>query len=168
MAETTHDVPSPTSKLSWGPIVWKIFHMMAEISTKAEVLPLWKKWIHQTTEILPCEKCRVHLRQYLRTHTFIRVLPITRPKDFIRDHVRNELFKLHNHVNAETEKPQYTMEQYRETYCNKTKSETLLETLNLFKDLETTWLRMEYFHFRQLDFAHWKGSFTLLRAMLLT
>ena len=154
------------SKQYWGPIVWRIFHLLSEISDKHEVIPLWKKWFGQTADIMPCEKCRVHLHQYLRTHPFLKLQSFKRPQEAVRNHVREEIMKLHNYVNEDTGKPVFTQDKYLETYGAKTRQEILLETQNLLQDLESAWLPMEYFLLRKGEYAHWKNSFVLLRAIL--
>jgi hypothetical protein len=93
-------------------------------------LPLWKNWFAQTSQIMPCEKCRQHLQQYLRANAFIRAKSAYKKGEPVRAHVRHELLQLHNHVNKNTGKPLFTDEQYAERYRQKQKPEILLETQN--------------------------------------
>jgi len=155
-----------TSKHYWGPILWQIFHLLAEISVKPEVLPLWKNWFILTSRIMPCEKCRLHLQQYMRSNTFINMKSPYKKGEPIRTYVREELLKLHNHVNTNTGKPVFTEEQYAEKYGQKQRTEILLETQNYLTELETIWLSMDFFKTRKREFQIWKRSFFMLRALL--
>ena len=74
--------------------------------------------------------------------------------------------KLHNHVNETTGKPIFTKDQYAEKYGAKQKATILLETQNCFNELEVAWLSMDFFKTRIYDFAAWKRSFVMLRALL--
>jgi hypothetical protein len=154
------------SKHYWGPILWRMFHLLSEISDKPEVLPLWRRWFQQTADLMPCQKCRLHLHEYLRTHSFLVLQSIRQPRERVRNHVRDEIFKLHNHVNAETGKPTFPFETYLEMYGAKSRPEILLETQNCLQDLERAWLSMEVFRLRNRDYANWKQTFVLLRALL--
>jgi len=170
MADTNPAGPnladSKNNKLQWGPILWQIFHLLAEISDKPEVLPLWKNWFAQTSRIMPCEKCRQHLQQYLRANAFIRAKSAYKKGEPVRAHVRQELLQLHNHVNQNTGKPAFTTEQYTEKYGQKQKPEILLETKNCLQELEKIWLPLDFFKLRKREFATWKRSFVMLYALL--
>ena len=155
-----------TSRMYWGPLLWRMFHLMAELSDKHEVLMLWKKWFQQTAEIMPCEKCRLHLRQYLQTNSFIVLhIPSSNPTT-IQNHIRDEIMKLHNHVNANTGKAMFTLDQHAEIYGKKTRSEILLETQDIMNELEASLQLAQHVQMRRHEFSMWKGSFIRIRLLL--
>ena len=154
------------SKLYWGPLLWQIFHLLAEISDKADVLPIWRSWFDQTANIMPCEKCRVHLRHYLRTNPFILLFPPSKNKILIKNHVQQEIMNLHNHVNASTGKPIFTMEQYNEKYGVKKKNDILLEVKDAMNRLEDSWQNIDYITMRKHEYNLWKRSLMLLQSMV--
>ena len=84
----------------WGPPLWYKLHMKTfdypEIATyKEKVLAI--KYFKEVEKLLPCEKCRVHYRQNLKSN------PIEYHVD-TRDELVRWLIDLHNKVNAQTGK----------------------------------------------------------------
>ena len=110
---------------------------------------------------MPCEKCRSHLRSYLQNHTFIKFQnPLTTDGKEVRDHIRSELFKLHNHVNKNTIKPLCTSQEYDACYRNKRRSETLLEVQKLMAEIESSWLSIQYIQLNKGEYIEWKNYYT--------
>jgi len=91
----------------WGPPLWYKLHMKTfdypEVATyKEKVLAI--KYFKEVEKLLPCVKCRVHYRQYLKAS----------PIEYHVD-TRNELVRwlidLHNKVNAQTGKRIFSYEE---------------------------------------------------------
>ena len=157
---------STKSKDYWGPRLWRMFHLLAEISDRADVSAQWRKWFVQTSNIMPCEKCRAHLRTYLRFNKFIRFQnPLTNAKT-VRDHIRAEIFKLHNHANANAEKPAFAEEDLAKAYGEKTRNEILLETQTILGEVERHWLSLDFFKTRHQEWLSWKGTCIMIMALL--
>lgn len=87
----------------WGPHAWAFIHLMI-ISEKEPLdksrLKYYKQFFDLLTNLLPCEKCRLHLKDNL-----------TKLKDITKIKSKKELFNwsvdLHNMVNKITNKPEY-------------------------------------------------------------
>jgi hypothetical protein len=118
-------VPAPDfpTNSSWGPILWKILHGLAEkygmlvskMYEKDQQLT-WPRFIEQTLKILPCEECREHYEIYLRQNN-PSVLKNLVPAD-AATWIQNFFFKLHNEVNERNEKPVFDFANLHETYMN--------------------------------------------------
>ena len=153
-----------SSKNYWGPRVWKVFHFLSEVSDRKDVSLLWRNWIKHTAEIMPCEKCRSHLRSYLQTHTFIKFQnPLTTNGKEARNHIRGELFKLHNHANIHTNKPIFTQQEYDNVYKSiKSRKAILLEVQKLMGEIETSWLSIQYINLNKGEYTEWKNHYSKL------
>lgn len=84
----------------WGPPLWYKLHMMTfsypEVATyKDRVLAI--KYFKEVEKLLPCEKCKVHYRNNLKSN------PIQYNVD-TRDELVRWLIDLHNKVNVQTGK----------------------------------------------------------------
>ena len=167
---TEHAVPgivSPKSKEYWGPKIWRLFHLLTEVSDRNDVLLIWKRWIRQTGEIMPCEKCRIHLRQYLRLQPFLTFKdPAKHNGAKTRDYIRSELMTLHNDVNKRTGKPTFSAAQYQETYSKGTKQEILLEAKSLMSELDATLVSLDFMKLKMGEYHEWKNSYALLLALV--
>lgn len=133
------DNPGPSDKLQWGPRLWRLLHYMAEVSDRRDIIPLWQKWIHATASIMPCERCRLHLKQYLQTHI---VIPLVNPSLIrgadVRIGIRMAMFQLHNDVNIHLGKESIPYEQL-EMYSGLSREETLNRIRTLFQELKESW-----------------------------
>jgi len=161
------DLPKK-SKDFWGPRLWRMFHLLAEISDRGDVSGLWRKWFTQTANIMPCEKCRKHLREFIRFKPFIRFQDPTKNKEKVRDHIRTEILNLHNHVNTNIGKPVFTEEDLANEYGGKTRQrhEILLETQIILGEIEQHWLSLEFFKTRNQEWLSWKGTCIMILALL--
>jgi len=107
----------------WGPILWKLFHTLAEWSDRRDIVYRWKRVMDLTSTTLPCETCRRHMQLYLRSHSIFVRSADSAPKPAMRRvrgvavqtsvkgwipatglevkyAVRKGIWKFHNHVNA--------------------------------------------------------------------
>jgi hypothetical protein len=90
-----------TSKVYWGPRLWQIFHHLAEISNRRDMMMMWNILMRLTSAVMPCEQCRFHLANYMKMHTFVRFTKIHLVTgEMVRLRARTELYNLHNDVNT--------------------------------------------------------------------
>ena len=155
------------SKLYWGPRVWRLFHALAEISNRRDVLGIWNTVLMTTAESIPCAQCRTHFNAYLRSNpiTFVkRSILITGSQ--VRDKIRNELWKFHNVVNKSTGKEEKSIDILVEQYGAKTRNELLLEAQGLVNELKGIWEPMVHKQIRARAFHDWKRALYLLLLVL--
>ena len=116
-------IPAPDfpTNCSWGPILWKILHGLADkygkltskIFEKDEEV-VWPRFIEQTAKILPCEECREHYGAYIKENNpiIVKTLPLTERATWIQ----NFYFNLHNQVNERNNKPLFALADLHTTY----------------------------------------------------
>lgn len=90
-------------KTWWGPAVWTMIHVVALFYPDRydkEVAKHFRAFIFSLTRLLPCQECRIHLRQNLEVHD-----PI---ENYFQNNERLFLWtwKLHNRVNRMLRKPE--------------------------------------------------------------
>ena len=166
VAPATTEIPT-YSKLYWGPRVWRLFHTLAEISNRRDVLGIWYTVLMTTAESMPCAQCRTHFSAYLRANpiTFVkRGMLITGPQT--RDKIRNELWKFHNVVNKSTGKEEKSIDILLEQHGAKTRNELLLEAQSLVNELKGIWEPLVYKQIRAKAFHDWKRALYLLLLVL--
>jgi hypothetical protein len=166
LAPVVTEIPT-YSKLYWGPLVWRLFHTLAEISNRRDVLGIWNMVLAATAECMPCAQCRMHFGSHLRTHpmTFVkRSILITGPQ--ARDKIRNELWSFHNIVNKRTGKEEKSIDILFEQYGAKTRNELLLEAQNLANELKKLWEPHVHKQIKAKAFHDWKRTLQLLITVL--
>ena len=98
----------------WGPHGWYFLHSITlaypDNPTENDKT-IYKNFFESLKDILPCDKCRVHFNQTLMTYP-------------IENHLQNKesLFKwlvdVHNRVNIDNDKREYTYDEITELYEN--------------------------------------------------
>ena len=116
--------PLPLKKAGyeWGPLLWSVFHILAEWSDRRDIVYRWKHMMELTAITIPCELCRRHMQEYIRGNSiFVRPIETSGPKVMVRrfrgvvpptvkgwipakgeevkQAVRKGMWKFHNHVN---------------------------------------------------------------------
>lgn len=155
------------SKLYWGPRVWKLFHTLAEVSNRRDVLGMWHMVLAATADSMPCAQCRTHFSAYLRANpmTFVkRGILITGPQ--ARDKIRTELWKFHNVVNKSTGKEEASIDILLEQYGAKTRNELLLEAQRLVGEVKGLWEPLLYKQISPKAFHEWKRALQTLLLVL--
>ncbi len=94
-----------TNKTEWGPVVWRLLHAIADISSRKDIYLLWSAVLRHTAHVLPCDACRIHMKEYLQTHSFVPKTWITQTGKQNRDQIRVWIHTFHNSVNARLGKP---------------------------------------------------------------
>lgn len=161
-------VITKSSRHYWGPLIWKTFHLLSEISDRTDISLLWKKWIKQTAVIMPCERCRRHLDHHLRMNPFINHTdPLSMSGYQTQIYIRNEIMRLHNTVNIHIGKPVFTQYDYEQMYIkNRTRESILLESSNLMSELDNIFVNLEYIKANKYIYNLWKKSYTMLASLL--
>jgi hypothetical protein len=113
-------VPQYPETADWGPILWTIFHGLAEKAGRAP-LPAdevreWQRLLKLTADMLPCEKCRVHFSAFLKANpsTALNTLPYKQ----LRIWIRSWFYTLHNEINVANGKEEFPFDQLASTYAN--------------------------------------------------
>ena len=110
----------------WGPHGWIFLHSVTMNYPKEptnEDKTLYRNFFSSLKRVLPCEKCAYHYKQHINDD------PIE-PALESRNTLVRWLIKIHNKVNEDLGKPQYTYEQVIEEYkykmMNMDRDETLI------------------------------------------
>jgi FAD-linked sulfhydryl oxidase len=110
----------------WGPHGWIFLHSVTMNYPKEptnEDKTLYRNFFSSLKRVLPCEKCAYHYKQHINDD------PIE-PALENRNTLVRWLIKIHNKVNEDLGKPQYTYEQVIEEYkykmMNMDRDETLI------------------------------------------
>jgi len=110
----------------WGPHGWIFLHSVTMNYPKEptnEDKTLYRNFFSSLKRVLPCEKCAYHYKQHIIND------PIE-PALESRNSLVRWLIKIHNKVNEDLGKPQYTYEQVIEEYkykmMNMDRDETLI------------------------------------------
>jgi hypothetical protein len=98
------------SREVWGPLVWRLFHRIADISDRNDIYLLWNSVLRATTNTLPCELCRHHMSEYWAHVRFIPKNWNMLEGSIVRQQVREKLHGFHNAVNQRLGKPVYPLE----------------------------------------------------------
>lgn len=145
---------SGSDKLYWGPRLWRMFHLMAEISDRRDVSALWQNWIRATADAMPCELCRTHLKQYIRSNSLNLITNPTNTTGLqTRDRIRMNVFNLHNEVNKTIGKPVLTMDQYTQLYGGLSRNEIVVTIRALFLELQESWKHVSMIQWRNIYYV---------------
>jgi len=146
----------------WGPLLWKIFHTVAEWSDRRDIVYRWKHMIELTSITIPCEICRRHMQEYIRGNSiFVRVPdavvlkpPVRRFRGVmppttkgwiptngkeVQHAIRKGVWKFHNHVNSSTGASELSEEEAYVLYQSTDRSMACKEVKELLRTLETFW-----------------------------
>lgn len=150
----------------WGPKLWRMYHLVAELSDRTDVILLWKSLLRHSSEILPCELCRRHLASYLIAHANFTSRTIPKKGDGIRIYIRSFLLAFHNDVNRRLEKAEITEETLAELYGIRSREETLAEVRSIYNELRELWQPLVGTQINGIAFTEWKKVCTLLFALV--
>jgi hypothetical protein len=162
--------PDKTQKIYWGPRLWRLFHLLAELSDRRDIHMLWPNLLRITSVVLPCEACRVHLATYLRSHVFVhfkKSLMIT--GELVRDRVRTDLLSFHNDVNRRLGKPEWTQAEIMTTYSvsgTRNRIMILSEVQSIFEELKSIWTPIVHTRIKGGDFNTWKTHVAMMIALV--
>lgn len=167
MAETA-------SKLYWGPLLWRLFHNLAELSNRRDIPVLWPKLLQLTAALMPCEACRSHLAATLRSRPFFkisRVDLITGPA--VQKQIRAELWRLHNEVNTRLGKPVFgtSVADIVAVYgvsatTGRTRAIVLSEIGDVLEKLRQAWTPLLYGQIDAGVYTAWRSHVALMVALV--
>jgi hypothetical protein len=158
--------PVDTSqKAYWGPRLWVLFHSLAEISDRRDMVMLWNNLMRLTAAAMPCEQCRTHLSAYMRTHVFVRFPKIHLVTgEMVRARATAELYALHNDVNARLEKPIFTVEELAAAY-RKPRAEVLSTIHRVYDEVKVAWTPLVHSRINGSAFNEWKKHVNMMIAL---
>lgn len=155
------------AKTYWGPRLWRIFHLLANISDRRDVPSIWRQLLRVSALVVPCAKCREHFQAYLKAHVIVPTFDLTRVKSlYIRETIKTNLRMFHNDVNRRLGKPVLAADAYARAYPHMTRSELLLEVQCLTDELVFAWTPLVHTSIDQGNFTIWKNNLKLLIALL--
>ena len=161
-------IVDPGNKVYWGPRLWRLFHLLAEVSDRNDLYLLWPTFLRLTATIMPCAACRQHLSVYLRTHSIMRFKaksPITGP--LVKQKIRADLLALHNDVNSRLGKHTFTeadlsMYEVSEAYSRATR---LGEIAALHEEIRAAWAPLHHLRAEAGAYNDWKRSYQMIYAL---
>lgn len=162
---SAHD---PGNKTYWGPRLWRMFHLLAEVSDRNDLYLLWPALLRLTATVMPCAACRQHLAAYLRSHSIMRFKaksPITGP--LVRQKIRADLLALHNDVNTRLGKHTFTdadlsMYEVSETT---TRAARLAEIAVLNEEIRAAWAPLHHLRAEAGAYNDWKRNYQMIFAL---
>lgn len=119
--------------VDWGPILWKILHGLAERLGSSQgtgliyvdEINLWKKLIPLTGDIIPCDICRAHYKEYLLANPMTAFLKMARADAALW--VQTWYWTLHNEINVENNKPTFLFADLAASYGSIDLADMLLQ-----------------------------------------
>jgi hypothetical protein len=158
--ETSH---KPGSKFYWGPRMWALLHILADISNRRDVGQLWSSFLQASANVLPCPACKQHFQNHLRTH---RMIPNTNPLQItgqiMRHQIRTSLHQFHNDVNRRLAKPTIPFEITRPP----NRPQALEKIQTLMSEVQDAWTPLIHTSIQLPAYNHWKSVGNVLIALL--
>jgi len=127
--------PKLTQNGIWGPLLWRILHIIAEQVGKpkhkliqTDEVQKWIQWMRSVENTMPCALCRGHYKEWLVKHP-LSELSLLRGQAF-REGARKYVWQLHENVNTGRNiSSGISLDQCAELYSS---CETLQETIDKF------------------------------------
>lgn len=101
---------SSISPQDWGPLLWRLLHIMGEHVGKSNVASINRDEsimidfvIQGLPNVLPCAECAQHAKNYVRAHPTSSVKNLS--GSALTDWTRNYFFDFHNEVRLRQQKP---------------------------------------------------------------
>jgi Erv1 / Alr family len=142
---------------TWGPHVWRLLHLLADVSDRRDIYPLWNTFMRNTALAIPCQKCQIHMKDYLVHHTFM-------PKDWqklsaddTRQRIRVWIHEFHNAVNARLGKPCPPLVSSPDS---RARAEIMSEITTMYETVKEYWGRVAFLS--GPAFLEWKRGTALL------
>lgn len=157
---------NPASRLYWGPRLWRVFHLLAEVSNRRDMYMLWVNILRMTAGIVPCDQCRTHIASYVTTHAFMRsARPHLITGEAVRTLAREDFREFHNAVNERLGKPQVTREQYAVLYPKTSRPAVLAEIGKLMEEIHAAWAPLIHGSINGAQYTNWKKHISLMLAL---
>jgi hypothetical protein len=97
---------------TWGPTYWSFLHILSisfPDQPTSEQKTHFRQCLEHLAPIMPCEQCRNHMTEYLRTVEWDKVLTT-------KETCMRFVWEFHNSVNQRLGKPLYSWDQLIDTY----------------------------------------------------
>jgi len=158
--------PVDTSQRAyWGPRLWILFHHLAEISDRRDMVMLWNNLMRLTATVMPCGQCRTHLGAYLRLHVFVRFPRIHLVTgEMVKARATAELHAFHNEVNARLKKPIFSVEEMAVAFT-KPRAESLREIHRVYDEVKVAWTPLVHDRISGGAFNDWKKHVNMMIAL---
>lgn len=126
-------IPKYPSNEEWGPLLWGIFHILAEKSGQQTISMIqedekraWPLFVKAIQLIIPCPECREHFSGYLQTN------PFQAPSDYklFHGYVRTWFYNFHEAVNSRLGKPSFPFDELSKYYSDATRIKTLISDMD--------------------------------------
>jgi hypothetical protein len=117
-----------TSIKLWGPVVWNLFHAIAEQIKEDKFSELSNQLFQLIIRIcnhLPCPDCSMHSKNYLARVNFSLIKT--------KEQFRHFIWTFHNVVNQRKQKPQFDPIYLKEMYGQKSLIQCFNEFINVYK-----------------------------------
>lgn len=151
----------------WGPRLWRVFHLMANVSDRRDISALWRQFLGLSAAALPCAQCRGHFTNYLRNNVIIKQSnPLTITGPIFRDSLKTQLRIFHNTVNLRLGKPIVSADAYKLLYPNRPRQEVLFEVQTVINEIKAAWEPLLHSSIHPAVYSQWKGVYGSLFHML--
>ncbi len=159
----------PANKAYWGPRLWRMFHLLAEVSDRNDLYMLWPAFLKQTAAVMPCAACRHHLGTYLRTHVIMQMsakTPATGP--LVKHRIRADLFALHNDVNSRLGRRRFKESDLAvyEVSETQTRQGRLAEISSLNDEIRAAWAPLHHLRVEAGAYNEWKRTYSMIYALV--
>jgi hypothetical protein len=135
---------NPGSRTYWGPRLWRLLHVLAEY---ARDTLSWKILLQKTALLMPCEKCRTHLSQYISTHKLTDA--------------RTYIWELHNAVNMRNGLPEFAKEDL--VMYSMPRQEARQAVQSLLHDITAAWSPLHHVVWNPHIYTEWKRYVAVLQ-----
>ena len=157
---------TPGSKRWWGPLLWSLFHTLAEHSDRKDVIQVWLNLFKLTVDVLPCPNCRRHLLDYLKAHVFLKPMNVAKTKGIqFKEVIRRDIWALHTDINLRLEKPNVSLEDLATKY-NQTRADALASANSIAEQLKEAWSPLLMKQILPGIYNRWFATLRLLTALL--
>jgi len=144
--------------VDWGPILWKMLHGLADkyatTNMYTDEVNLWKKLFPLTGDIIPCDICRAHYKEYIATHPVVSFFTMTKLDAAIA--IQTWLWNLHNEINVENSKPIFPFQDLHVTYGN-------INLTDMFQQLDAVMKRA--LEANGVSFLKWKAWIVVYKTL---
>ena len=154
-------VPSYPETADWGPILWNILHGLAEKAgqgiLKADEIREWAKFIKITGDVLPCEMCRGHYKEFMKKNP-VQLTSFTQSQ--INVWVKSWFWNLHNEVNISRGVSIFEYDVLTPTYSNVSLTDLLYRLTPVMKKA------IQLSGVPYMTWTLWVSSFKMLRSVI--
>lgn len=151
----------------WGPLLWAFFHTLGEYSDRRDVIQVWLNLFKLTVEILPCLKCRYHLRDYLKSHIFLKPMNVSKTKGIqFKEVIRKDIWLLHSEVNRRLEKKNIPFEELSDLYAKETRSAGIEAARGYLEAVRLSWHPLVLKSIQPSVYRRWFATAHLLVSLL--